>query len=205
MFPKTTVVFLIPARGITTFQAQHGQKCSDRACPCQDHSQAGTGLDGREKALSLPWIEKLSAFASVKNLRVQCYIQRSKHQGNRAEQLNQHVERWTGGILERITDSIANHACLVRLALLTQDSAVGGVTGNPRALLLHAHVAGLDGLLGIVPSTPRAEAEDQRPADQCCDEDHDIREVSAVDCAGVFERVEHIQVSAKEQEGSKGS
>jgi len=40
MFPKTTVVFLIPARGITTFQAQHGQKCSDRACPCQAHAQA---------------------------------------------------------------------------------------------------------------------------------------------------------------------
>ena len=28
-----TVVFLIPARGITTFQAQHGQKCSDRLAP----------------------------------------------------------------------------------------------------------------------------------------------------------------------------
>jgi hypothetical protein len=57
MFPNTPVVLLIPARGITTFQAQHGQHvgsapdtrnisgaarptCSDRACPCQDHSQA---------------------------------------------------------------------------------------------------------------------------------------------------------------------
>src|SRR5260370_42031337 len=36
MFPKTTILFLVPA----TFQVQHGQKCSDRACPCQDHSQA---------------------------------------------------------------------------------------------------------------------------------------------------------------------
>ncbi len=34
MFPNTTIVFLIPARGITPLQAQHGQKCS-RACPCQ--------------------------------------------------------------------------------------------------------------------------------------------------------------------------
>src|SRR5260370_40910538 len=89
-------------------------------------------VDGREKALSLP---KLSAFASLK--RVQCYIQRSKHQGNRAEQLNQHVERWTGGILETITDSIDNHACPVRLTLLTQDSAVGVETGNHLARYSH--------------------------------------------------------------------
>src|SRR5258708_4353074 len=110
-----------------------------------------TGRDrvgGRAKAVSL---QKLSGFASLK--RGQCYIQRSKHQGNRAEQLNQHVERWTGGILERITDSIANHACLVRLTLLTQDSAVGVETVNHLALLIHAQVAGLDVLLCIVPCT----------------------------------------------------
>ncbi len=49
MFPNTTVLFLIPARGITTFQAQHSQKCSDRACPCQDHSQTLTILQGMQE------------------------------------------------------------------------------------------------------------------------------------------------------------
>ena len=39
MFPKTRVVFLVPARGTTTLQAQKGQKWSDRACPCQEHAQ----------------------------------------------------------------------------------------------------------------------------------------------------------------------
>ena len=40
MLPKTPVVFLVPARGTTTFQTQHGQKCSDTPCGCQENSLA---------------------------------------------------------------------------------------------------------------------------------------------------------------------
>jgi len=39
MMVLTFRAVLIPARGITTLQGQHGQKCSDRACPCQAHAQ----------------------------------------------------------------------------------------------------------------------------------------------------------------------
>src|ERR1051326_3433362 len=57
----------------------------------------------------------------TKKLRVQEHVQRSQHKGNRAEQLDQYVERWTGGILEGITNGIANHTGLMRLTLFTQD------------------------------------------------------------------------------------
>src|SRR3989442_3239205 len=80
-------------------------------------------------------------------------VQGRQHQGNRAEQLNQHVERWTSGILERITDGITNHTGLMRLTLLTQDSAVRIKTINHLTFRVHAQVACLDVLLRIVPRT----------------------------------------------------
>src|SRR5260221_2581036 len=80
-------------------------------------------------------------------------IERSKHQRNRAEQLNQYVQRWTSRILERITHRIPHHTSHVRLAFLTQHSAIRIETISHFTLGIHAQVAGFDVLLGIVPGT----------------------------------------------------
>src|SRR5205823_14746595 len=89
--------------------------------------------------------------SSCYELRVQEHVQRSQHQGNRAEQLDQYVERWTGGILEGITNGIANHTGLMRLALLTQDGGIGVEAINHLTSRIHAQVTCLDVLLRIVP------------------------------------------------------
>src|SRR5437764_10387276 len=50
-----------------------------------------------------------------------------------------------------------------------------------------------------------AEEEDERKANQCGDKDQDIGQVNAVDRRVMFEGVEHIKVSAEEQEGCQCS
>src|SRR5438552_12323552 len=82
---------------------------------------------------------------------MQGYEQGSQNQGNCAEQLNHHVERGASCILERITDGIANHACLVRFTVLTQNSSGSVEAINHFALGIHTQVTSLDIFLGIVP------------------------------------------------------
>ena len=41
--------------------------------------------------------------------------QRSQHQGNGTQQFNDHVQRWTSRILERIADCIPHHCRFVGL------------------------------------------------------------------------------------------
>src|SRR5579864_1585388 len=78
-------------------------------------------------------------------------VQGSQYQGNCAQQLNQNVERWAGSILERITDGVANHACLVRLTLLPENRSIGVETINHLTLAIYSQVTSFDVLLGIVP------------------------------------------------------
>src|SRR5579872_4577336 len=80
-----------------------------------------------------------------------CDIEGRKHKCDRAEQLDQHVQRWACGILERIADGIANYTGLVRLAFLTQNSTFRIETANHLAFSVYAQVASLDILLGVVP------------------------------------------------------
>ena len=61
------------------------------------------------------------------------------------------MERGTSGILERITDCIANHACLVRFTILTQNGSGGVETINHLAFGIHTQVTSLNVFLGIVP------------------------------------------------------
>src|SRR5690242_19197089 len=61
--------------------------------------------------------------------------QRRQYQRDRRKQLDQHVEGWTGCILERITDSITDHRRFVRLGFLA------------------AVRSGLDILLCVIPRT----------------------------------------------------
>src|SRR5260370_38763509 len=85
---------------------------------------------------------------------MQGYKERSQHQGNCAEQLNHHVERGASSILERIADGIANHACLVRFTIFTQNGSSGVETVNHLAFGIHTWVTSLDVLFGIVPPAP---------------------------------------------------
>src|SRR5664279_3219344 len=66
--------------------------------------------------------------------------QRGEDQGHRREQLDQDVERWTGGVLEWIADRVANDGGRVSVGLLAQD--IAGVIEQ---------VTRLDVLLGVVP------------------------------------------------------
>src|SRR5947209_8898224 len=86
-------------------------------------------------------------------LGVQEHVQRSQHQGNRAEQLNQYVKRRTGCILEGITNGIANHTGLMGLTLLTQDGAIRIEAINHLTGCIHTQVTCLDVLLCIVART----------------------------------------------------
>src|SRR6266699_959844 len=61
------------------------------------------------------------------------------------------MERWASGILERIADSVANHACLVWFALLSQNGPTGVETINHLSFGIHTQVTRFDVLLGIVP------------------------------------------------------
>src|SRR5207248_6917453 len=54
-------------------------------------------------------------------------------------------------ILERITDGIANHACLVRFTSLTQNSSGSVEAINHLSFGIHTQVTSLDIFLGIVP------------------------------------------------------
>src|SRR2546422_7278206 len=82
--------------------------------------------------------------------------QRRQHQRDRTQQLDEHVQRRTGGVLERIAHRVADHAGLVR--------------GTP----LPAVFPGFDELLGVV---PRATAVvEQRGHENACDRtDHEER------------------------------
>src|SRR5579863_714462 len=83
--------------------------------------------------------------------RVDVHVQRSQYQGNCAEQLDQNVKRWACRVLEGIANGVADHACLVRFALLTLDGASSVEAINHFALGVGAQVASLNVLLGIVP------------------------------------------------------
>ncbi len=78
-------------------------------------------------------------------------VQGGQHQCNRAEQLDQDVQRWAGGILEGIAHGITDHAGLMRLALFTQDCSALIETVNHLTFGIHAQVTCFDVLLGIVP------------------------------------------------------
>src|SRR2546421_5188593 len=94
---------------------------------------------------SKPVVCSRSLFCSSSyELRVQEHVQRSQHQGNRAEQLNQYVKRWTGGILEGITNGISNHTGLMGLTLLTQDGAIRVEAINHLTCCIHTQVTCLD-------------------------------------------------------------
>src|SRR2546426_8560178 len=62
--------------------------------------------------------------------------ERRQHERDRAQELDEHMQRRAGGVLERITHRVAHHAGLVRR------------TAFPAVL------AGLDELLGVVPRPP---------------------------------------------------
>src|SRR3989454_8558769 len=64
--------------------------------------------------------------------------ERRQHERDRAQELDEHMQRRAGGVLERITHRVAHHAGLVRR------------TAFPAVL------AGLDELLGVVPQIGRA-------------------------------------------------
>src|SRR5208337_1457316 len=61
--------------------------------------------------------------------------ERCQHERQRSEELDEHVERWAGGVLEWVAKRVADDGCLVGLAALA------------------AVCTGLDVFLGIVPCT----------------------------------------------------
>src|SRR5258708_9222981 len=69
--------------------------------------------------------------------------ERCQYQRDRAQELDQHVERWPGGVLEGIPHRVAHDGGLMRLAALA------------------AVLAGLDLLLGVA---PRPAATVERPS-----------------------------------------
>src|SRR5437588_246082 len=79
------------------------------------------------------------------------HVQRSKHQRNRAEQLDKHVKRRTSSILEGITNRVTNHASLVRLTLLAENDTVGVEAINHLTLCVHTQIASFNVLLRVVP------------------------------------------------------
>src|SRR5947209_14469597 len=84
---------------------------------------------------------------------MQEHVQRGQHQRDRAEQLDQYVQRWASSILEGITNGIADYTRLVRLALLPEDDALGIKAVNHLTSGIHAQVTSLNVLLRIVPCT----------------------------------------------------
>src|SRR5258708_33089477 len=90
------------------------------------------------------WMLLWFAYSLADQDRVQRDVEGGEHQGDRAEQLDQNVQRGTSGILERIAHGIAHNAGLVRLTLLAQNNA-GLVVGTDHfALSVDAHAASFD-------------------------------------------------------------
>src|SRR5260370_31608608 len=100
----------------------------------------------------IEWATRLSNVCyQLNGLRVQEHVQWRQHQGNRAEQLNEDVQRWPSGILEGVADGIANHASLMRFALLTQDGTFRIKGINHLTSFVDAQVASFNVFLRIVP------------------------------------------------------
>src|SRR5690348_546117 len=66
--------------------------------------------------------------------------ERREHEGDRAEELHQHVERRTGGVLEGVADGVADDGGGVGVGAFADDVAA-----------LIGHAAGLDEFLCVVP------------------------------------------------------
>ena len=61
---------------------------------------------------------------------VTVHDQRGEHDGDRGAQLDQDVQRWTGGVLERVTHGVADDGGLVAVrALATVTAALDGLLG----------------------------------------------------------------------------
>ena len=65
------------------------------------------------------------------------HVGAGEHDGNDGHELDQNVQRRTGGVLERVADGVANDGSIVSLV----------------ALLGAGNVVLLDGFLGVVPGT----------------------------------------------------
>src|SRR4051812_1209829 len=89
----------------------------------------------------------------VINLWVQEYVQGSQHQRDRAEQLDQNVERWASSILKGVADSVAYNTSFMRFRLLAQNCTFRIEAVNHLTCFVDAQVASFDVLLGIVPGT----------------------------------------------------
>src|SRR5437773_2382562 len=67
--------------------------------------------------------------------------QRRQHQRDRAQQLDEHVERWAGGVLERIADRVTHDRRLVGgaalPAVLTRLDVFLGIVPRPAAVVQH--------------------------------------------------------------------
>src|SRR5438552_6792870 len=85
----------------------------------------------------------------VINLWVQEYVQGSQHQRNRAEQLDQNVERWAGGIFERIANCIAYNTRFMRFRLLAQNFTFRIEAVNHLTCFVDTQVASFNVLLSI--------------------------------------------------------
>src|SRR5579884_781241 len=104
---------------------------------------------------------------------MQEHVQRSEYQRNRAEQLDEHVERGACGILERITNGVTNHASFVRFAFLTENSAGLVETVNHLAFCVHPQITCFDILLRVVPcATAVVEEQSKNDTTHCPNHQH---------------------------------